>query len=542
MKYNYLVTYYWLIKQFGGGKKRWTKFHHNGVIFPPDYIPHNIPVIYEGEKIHLTPKAEEAATMYAKYIDTEYAKNRIFNKNFWNDWKKILGKDHIIKSLESCNFKLIHNYLMEDKEKKKNIPKHEKELLKQEKENFESKYKIAYVDDKPQPVGNFRIEPPGIFIGRGCHPKLGKIKHRIYPEDITLNLSKDAIVPVPPIGHKWGKIIHDNNVEWLASWKDDISGKVKYVWLGAHSDFKAESDKNKFDKARKLKKNIKKIREENDINLKNTDPKIRQIATALYFIDNLALRVGNEKGEDEADTVGVTSLRVEHIELLNNNKVKLDFLGKDSVHYVNTVEVSNTVYSNLRDFTENKNKDDPLFEKMNSNDLNKYLQSFMKELTAKVFRTYNASNLFQKELTKVSNKYDKYNEQDKLNLLLDEFNKANAKVALLCNHQKNISKSFSDQLKKINEKISEVKKKIKDTDNKEKIKKLKIKLNQLKSKKDLKIEMKNISLGTSKINYIDPRITIAFMKKHNLPVDKIFSKTLQDKFNWAMDTDSSFVF
>ena len=35
------------------------------------------------------------------------------------------------------------------------------------------------------------------------------------------------------------------------------------------------------------------------------------------------LRVGNEKGKDEADTVGVSSLRVEHIDLLDNNKVKL---------------------------------------------------------------------------------------------------------------------------------------------------------------------------------------------------------------------------
>ena len=34
---------------------------------------------------------------------------------------------------------------------------------------------------------------------------------------------------------------------------------------------------------------------------------------ATFFIDKLALRVGNEKGEDEADTVGCCSLRVEHV-------------------------------------------------------------------------------------------------------------------------------------------------------------------------------------------------------------------------------------
>ena len=43
--------------------------------------------------------------------------------------------------------------------------------------------------------------------------------------------------------------------------------------------------------------------------------RVRQRAVALYFIDKLALRAGNEKDEDQADTVGCCSLRVEHITL-----------------------------------------------------------------------------------------------------------------------------------------------------------------------------------------------------------------------------------
>lgn len=34
-----------------------------------------------------------------------------------------------------------------------------------------------------------------------------------------------------------------------------------------------------------------------------------------FFIFQLALRAGNEKDEDQADTVGCCSLRVEHIQL-----------------------------------------------------------------------------------------------------------------------------------------------------------------------------------------------------------------------------------
>lgn len=559
---------YWLHRQFGLGIIKWHSLHFNGVLFSPSYKPHNIPVIYNPEKgdknqkINLEPEAEEAATLYAKYTDTEYIQNRIFRKNFWKDWKQLLGKENPIQSLDDCDFSLIYNHLLEKKERKKLLTKEQKEQIKEKKDKLEEKYKYATVDEKQQPVGNFRMEPPGIFIGRGCHPKLGKIKKRINPEDVILNLSKDAPIPKPYsinddmdefelielIGHDWKSIINDSKVEWLASWKDDITGKTKYVWFGDKSEFKAKSDMHKFDMARKLKRKIKTIRKVNEENLLSNDPKIRQLATALYFIDNFALRVGNEKREDEADTVGVSSLRVEHIQLLDDNDIKLDFLSKDSVRYVNKVKVDEIIYKNIENFMKNKDTGDQLFDLINSNDINKYLQEFMSDLTAKVFRTYNASLLFQNELDKISKKYKDLEMDDKINILLDEFNKANAKVALLCNHQKNVSKNFSEQLDKITKQIKALKqkknkwKKSKSKNKKERIAKIDDKISKLKMKKQMKLELKDISLGTSKTNYIDPRITIGFMKKFNLPIEKIFTKTLQEKFQWAFDVDENFQF
>ena len=54
---------------------------------------------------------------------------------------------------------------------------------------------------------------------------------RTLPEDITINLSKGAPIPKPNLeGHKWGHIIHDSDVIWLASWKENISGKNKYIF------------------------------------------------------------------------------------------------------------------------------------------------------------------------------------------------------------------------------------------------------------------------------------------------------------------------
>ena len=172
----------------------------------------------------------------------------------------------------------------------------------------------------------------------------------------------------------------------------------------------------------------------------------------------------------------------------------------------------------------------------------------MTDLTAKVYRTFNASNVFQKELNKIHSRIDPDNLD--VNFILNLFNKANLTVAQLCNHQKKVSKSFDDQLDKITDmvkqnrnKINKIKRKESKskTDN-EKIKKLKDKINELKAKKEMKIDLKSISLETSKANYIDPRIVVAFSKKFDIPMDKLYSKTLLEKFKWAFDVDADWKF
>ena len=41
------------------------------------------------------------------------------------------------------------------------------------------------------------MEPPGLFRGRGDHPKMGKFKRRIYPRDITINIGASPLPPYP---------------------------------------------------------------------------------------------------------------------------------------------------------------------------------------------------------------------------------------------------------------------------------------------------------------------------------------------------------
>jgi DNA topoisomerase-1 len=92
----------------------------------------------------------------------------------------------------------------------------------------------------------------------------------------------------------------------------------------------------------------------------------RQRATAMYLIDKYALRAGNEKGEDEADTVGCCSLRLEHVTLDKSGLVILDFLGKDSIRYYKEIDdIDPQVFKNLRLFKAEPKKDaDMLFDRV----------------------------------------------------------------------------------------------------------------------------------------------------------------------------------
>lgn len=432
------------------GEKRWSTLSHNGVMFPPPYVPHGIPIMYAGELFYMNPEEEEVATMFAVLKESDYYRIPIFRQNFFRSWRRILDKrpqGHPIKRLELCDFEAIYNWHMSEREKKLSRTKEEKKAIKKKQDEETEQFRWCTWDGKREQVGNFRVEPPGLFRGRGQHPLQGSLKLRVQPEDITINVDENAPVPAPPEGHRWGSVIHDNTVTWLAMWRDSVGGNFKYVMLAPSSAVKGQSDMQKFEKARSLKNHIGRIRESYMKDFKSTDLHTAQRAVATYFIDKLALRVGNEKGSDEADTVGCCSLRVEHITLLPNHVVKFDFLGKDSIRYENEVEVIPEVYTLLQKFTHKKKKDDGLFDQVNPSHLNDHFKSFMDGLSAKVFRTYNASITMDKWFTE--------NPVQKNGSVADKlayFNKANTEVAVLCNHQKSVSKNFRSQMSQLTNK------------------------------------------------------------------------------------------
>lgn len=71
-------------------------------------------------------------------------------------------------------------------------------------------------------------------------------------------------------------------------------------------------------------------------------------------------------------------------------------------------------------------------------------------------------------------------------------------------------------------------------------------LNKLETQAVDKEENKTIALGTSKLNYLDPRISVAWCKKFDVPLEKVYTKTHRDKFRWAIEmiqsTDEEYEF
>jgi len=336
------LVFRWEEEKKSDGTK-WYFLEHKGPVFAPPYepLPPNVKFYYNGKEMKLTEETEEVATFYARMLDHDYTTKSVFNNNFFHDWQEVMTSSERAKivDLSKCNFKEMHIYFLQKSEERKAMTKEEKQKIKEKNEEIQKEYGFSIIDGHKEKIGNFKIEPPGLFRGRGEHPKMGKLKKRVQPEDVLINCSKDSKIPVAPSGHKWKEVRHDPNVTWLASWTENIQGQVKYIMLNPSSKLKGEKDWQKYETARKLAQSIDKIRAEYREDWKSKEMRIRQRAVALYFIDKLALRAGNEKDEDQADTVGCCSLRVEHIKLHEqkdgkDHVVVFDFLGNYSVQII----------------------------------------------------------------------------------------------------------------------------------------------------------------------------------------------------------------
>ena len=543
---------------------KWSTLEHRGVAFPPEYQSRGMGIVIRGERFILNHDQEELIYAWAKKKNTHYIQDPIFQSNFLIDLRALLPEK--FQSIDFINdidfseaFRLVdHENAMKEAEiqRIKSLPKDEKKKIslqkKEERERLKAIYGKAIVDGVEVEIANWLVEPPGLFMGRGQHPLRGKWKPRVRAQDVILNLGENAPVPEGA----WKDIVHDHSSTWLATWIEKITGKRKYVWLHDSAVLRQSNDKEKYDKAKKLEKYIGKVQKQIiRIMLNSNNINQKKIATVCYLIFKLAMRVGDEKDPDEADTVGASTLRVEHIKFPEKNGkqyIEFNFLGKDSVPWQKTLEVNSQdtrgLYNNLKLFMNGKEHNSPIFDKITSSKVNMFLRSIdpknVPGLTAKVFRTYIATKTVKEELSDPKIRVDKNSpEVEKIYVM----KMANLKAAITCNHKKGIDpknpasrkalEKFEEALRNKEESIKRIRSDIAAKKWKTEIQKKRLEDRLVKLQMHLKLqkETRDYNLGTSLRNYIDPRVMRAWLNYVQLDWRKIYTTTLQRKFKWVDD-------
>jgi DNA topoisomerase-1 len=532
-------------------RAKWQTLEHKGVAFPPEYQPRGIVVTIKGERLTLNRDQEELIYAWAKKKDTHYVQDPVFQENFMSDLKKFLPEKFKKTTIKDIDFSMAYRLADEEKrmkeqekERYKTLAKEEKKKIslakKAERERLKATYGKAVVDGIEVDIANWLVEPPGLFMGRGQHPMRGKWKPRVRSQDVTLNLGENAPVPEG----SWQKIVHDHSSTWLATWMETLTGKRKYVWLHDSAALRQENDKAKYDKAKNLAEQESRVHREV---IRRMMKEGNKTATVAYLILKLAMRVGDEKDPDEADTVGASTLRVEHIKFPQaggRHMIEFNFLGKDSVPWQKTLEINSddtkALYENLKKFMQGKKPGDPIFDGINSRKVNAFLQEIMPSLTAKVFRTCIATRVVQQELAKA--RVDRhYSDAQKLYVA----RKANLEAAIKCNHKKGVdpkNPAAKKALEKFEESVAKKKAAIvqlkadigaKKWKTELQQKRLKERLERMEVQLKLQQETKDYSLGTSLRNYIDPRVMKAWLNYVEFDWTKVYTATLQRKFRWV---------
>jgi DNA topoisomerase-1 len=417
---------------------------HHGIIIPDLPAPLGLAIIIRGRRVQLSPKQEELAMAWARKKDTAYVQDAVFAANFLQDFSAMLGIEPPL-TLEEVDFSPCYAVVEAERQAKESMTREERKALaaqrKAEREALKARYGYAIVNGQRVELGNYMSEPSGIFMGRGEHPLRGRWKEGAAHKDVTLNLSPDA----PRPAGDWGEIVWQPDSMWVARWEDKLAAKLKYIWLSDTAPIKQQREASKFDKARKLESRLSAVRERIKTDLQSDDPRRRMIATACYLIDVLCLRVGDEKDPDEADTVGATTLRPEHVAIMPDGSVIFHFLGKDSVEWHKTLRPPEVVLDSLRELSANARpssnangeSDHPtrgkpqLFPDISSRDVNAYLSSIVPGLSAKVFRTHHATRAVEQSLS--SAKVDTDSPEHKKWFAATM---ANLEAAMLCNHTK----------------------------------------------------------------------------------------------------------
>lgn len=258
-------------------------------------------------------------------------------------------------------------------------------------------------------------------------------------------------------------------------------------------------------------------------------------------------------------------------------KMTLKFVGKDNVPFEHEYEVPENIYNMIKSLQDGKADGEKIFS-ASATDVGNFMKKGVKECTPKLFRTAYGCKLLIDELQRLERE-EPLKPTDSVEKKIHQYNKACLEVTKKLNHQKNISKNFETQMGKIDENIQkavakeeevkikatsdlkELKKKItaakkalegeklektlasykeKEEKIKTRVAKAQQRIETLHLKKEDKENTKDFAIGTAKTNYSTPKVAFSWAKDHDVPINKIYSKGLVEKFDWAANTPADY--
>lgn len=580
---------------------------HSGAVFHPPYVHKHLELKHVSQKnvyIALPASAEEMGIEFAKCIMKMGTLSAQFKANFWEDWvklmqstasKSLLKKSGLLTSTVDDWDWIALLYAIDEHHPSSSTSTY---ASNSDQDECSPNLGVALIDGKQHHMtSNGMLDRPGIFIGRGDdHPLSGKIRQWLQPHDVEINISADAPVPTPrwkrvssygcQQGYMrveknrtggWKAIFHEPRVGWLARWTDQLTGNPRYISLDESTFQKQSQEKIKFDMARSLSRNITAVRKRIHDDVMRKSAKLKQLSLCAALIDAFGIRSGSggESSRLDGRSVGATSLRINNIITdVDNHAVRLRFTGKDQVCFNSERKMPEHVVRALNDQlkrtirSRKRDSDGRLFWLVKPETLNKYLNSMLPGLTAKVMRTMTASGIMEKRLAGMPSSCRSLPAKLLRDLIVHV---GIAEVAWACNHKRHL------RIRESEEGVEEgCKCRGFDNENEESLHIYRLEFEFLSAieqtwnaaiqaarhdpldemqcegctenraelyeeleKKIRIVRAKSAALRlspeTAKINYIDPRIIDRFLKKCDFKVKRsdIYSNKQLKRFSWA---------
>lgn len=197
-------------------------------------------------------------------------------------------------------------------------------------------------------------------------------------------------------------VISTNPFSHLQAIGTDARGRRQYRY---HADWHAERGKAKFDRLGEFAERLPDLRERVDAGLRSRSLNMEKaLATVVWMLDNLYIRVGNAAYAEANKSFGLTTLRSRHVKV-EGGSVKFRFKGKSGKEW-NLAHSDRRIANVVRKLQDLPGQhlfqyvcDEGGCRQISSNDVNRYIKETTGEdFSSRQFRTWGATCMAVKAL------------------------------------------------------------------------------------------------------------------------------------------------